>query len=59
MRKRDVQVGGRYLAKVSGQVVIVRIKRELPTGGWVALNQSTGRTIRIYSAQRLRGAATE
>lgn len=55
MRKRDVQVGGTYEAKVSNSLVTVRIDRELPiTGGWQGTNTKTGRTVRIKSAQRLR-----
>jgi hypothetical protein len=55
MKKTDVQIGGRYLAKVSGSVVPVRITRESPYGGWDAVNETTERKVHIRSAQRLRG----
>jgi len=54
MKKRDVQVGRTYLAKVSGRLAPVRITRESPYGGWDAVNTKTGRSVRIRSAQRLR-----
>lgn len=57
MKKRDVQIGGRYYAKVSGSVVVVRITAFLYSrSGWEAVNEATGRTVQIKSAQRLRGA---
>lgn len=55
MKKRDVEIGGRYLAKVSDRIVAIRITAESPYGGWVATNEETKREIRIKSAQRLRG----
>ena len=45
---------GRYVAKVSGSLVAVRIDRESPYGGWDATNLATGRAVRIRSAARLR-----
>ena len=57
MKKRDVVVGGRYYAKVSGSVVIVRLDRENAYGGWDATNTETGRQVRIRTAARLRHAA--
>jgi len=54
MKKSDVQIGHTYLAKVSGQVVPVKILSESPYKGWVARNEKTGREVRIRSAQRLR-----
>jgi hypothetical protein len=56
MKKRDVKVGGTYLAKVSDRVVPVHIYRESTHGGWDATNIFTGRLVRIRSAQRLRCA---
>ncbi len=56
MKKADVKVGGRYSAKVSDKVVVVRIDAENPRGGWDATNEATGKKVRIKSAQRLRGA---
>jgi hypothetical protein len=54
MKKRDVQIGQTYLAKVSGRLAPVRIRRESAYGGWDAVNTKTGRSVRIRSAQRLR-----
>lgn len=56
MKKKDVVLGGRYTALVSGRMVTVRIKRESTYGGWEAVNEATGRDVRVRSAQRLRGA---
>lgn len=55
MKKSDVKVGATYSAKVSGNVVPVRIDRENPRGGWDGTNTKTKKSIRIKSAQRLRG----
>ena len=57
MKKNKVVIGGRYLAKVSGRVVPVRITGESPYGGWDAINTKTNRPVRIKSPQRLRGPA--
>jgi len=54
MKKADVEMGGRYVAKVSGNLVAVRIDRESPYGGWDATNLTTGRAVRIRTAARLR-----
>ena len=62
MKLKDVQVGGRYLAKVSGQIAIVRVTelKEVPAsrGRWktiiYAVNEATGRRITVRSPQRLR-----
>jgi hypothetical protein len=58
MKKNEVKAGGTYLAKVSDKVVPVRITGESRYGGWDAVNTKTGKTVRIKSAQRLRGPAT-
>jgi hypothetical protein len=57
MKSRDVTLGGRYRAKVSGQIVVVRILAVNRYGGWDGINEATGRAVRIRSAQRLRGPA--
>ena len=57
MKKADVKTGEVYSAKVSGNVVPVRIDRENPRGGWEGTNLVTGKAVRIKSAQRLRGKA--
>lgn len=54
MLKKDVRIGSRYEAKISNRIVVVRIEREHRLGGWEAVNESTGRTIRIKSAAKLR-----
>lgn len=43
----------RFEAKVSGRRVVVRIIGLSLYGGWNAINESTGREVRIKSAQRL------
>jgi hypothetical protein len=57
MKKAEVEIGGQYIAKVSGKPQVVRIMRESPYGGWDAVNVKTSRAIRIKSAQRLRRPA--
>ena len=59
MKKAEIEIGGVYVAKVSGQIVKVRIDRESPYGGWDATNLATGRAIRIRGAARLRGSAAD
>ncbi len=54
MKKADVKVGATYRAKVSSNVVEVRIDAESPHGGWDGTNLATGKKIRIKAAQRLR-----
>jgi hypothetical protein len=68
MKKSDVQIGGRYRAKVSGCLAVVRVTeiKEVPPPSWSpswsqrwrtvihAVNEATGRKITIRSAQRLR-----
>jgi len=54
MKKRDIEIGKTYLAKVSGNLVPVRITSESVHGGWNAVNTTTGREVRIRSATRLR-----
>jgi len=55
MKKQQVKIGGTYSAKVTDQVVPVRIDKENPHGGWDATNLQTNRKVRIKSAQKLRG----
>jgi len=57
MKKHEVKVGAKYLAKVSDNVVVVGIDGENPHGGWDATNEATGKRVRIKSAQRLRSEA--
>ncbi|TWT44992.1 hypothetical protein RAS1_14120 [Phycisphaerae bacterium RAS1] len=58
MKKKDVEIGGIYTAKVSNTLTTVRIERTNYYGGWDATNLATGRRIHIHSAQRLRGPVT-
>jgi hypothetical protein len=53
MLKREIKIGDRYEAKVSGSRVQVRITGESVYGGWEAVNEKTGRRIRIRTAARL------
>jgi hypothetical protein len=59
MKKREVEIGGVYAAKVSGRVVAIRIDRESPYGGWDATNLATGRIFHVRSAARLRWRALD
>ena len=54
MKKADVVIGSKYVAKVSGKLAVVQIKGESRYGGWDAINVQTKRAVRIRSAQRLR-----
>ncbi len=54
MKKRDVQIGRTYVAKVSGKLARVRILEESPFGvGWLGKSLETGRVIHVRSARRL------
>ena len=59
MRKSDVHIGQQYTAKVTNKLVTVEILTDNPHGGWDAKNLATGKTVRIKSAQRLRGFAKQ
>jgi len=54
MKKSDIQIGKQYTAKGTHKLVVVEILAENPHGGWDAKNLSTGKIVRIKSAQRLR-----
>jgi len=56
MKKNEIQVGGRYTCKVSDRIAVVEVTGENPHGGWDAKNLTTGKAVRIKSAQRLRSA---
>lgn len=53
MKKEQVEIGGVYIAKVSGRHQQVRIDYVSTYGGWTATNLSTNRQIRIKTAARL------
>ena len=57
MKKNEVKVGCVYRAKVGRNVVEVRVDAENPHGGWDAVSLSTGKAIRVKSAQRLRATS--
>ena len=59
MKKREVEIGAIYLAKVSGKLARVRIERESRYGGWMGRNLETNRPVRIQRATRLRAAEPE
>lgn len=59
MKKSEVKIGSRYVAKVSGKLAEVRIVVESLNGGWIAWNEQTNRRVRIKSAQRLRYPVTQ
>jgi hypothetical protein len=54
MQKKDIIIGGKYLAKVSGKVVIVKVISESRLGGFNVVNLTTGRSIRVRTCARLR-----
>ncbi len=54
MQKKDILIGGKYLAKVSGKVVIVKVISESRLGGYQVINLTTGRSIRVRTGARLR-----
>lgn len=56
IRKKDVQIGAHYAIKhgESIRLSVIRIVRVSPYGGWEAKKLSTGKTIRIKSAAKLR-----
>ena len=54
MKKDQIQIGGRYLAKVSGRLTTVCIMQANPISGWDAINKETGRGVRVKTAARLR-----
>jgi hypothetical protein len=75
MKLCEIQIGGRYTAKVSGRIVTVRVTQveKVPSASWSlparpawrtrtvirAVNEATGRLITFYSPQRLRAAARD
>ena len=68
MKLSDVQVGGRYTAKVSGRIVTVRVVEIVAVEAtrWSnaktrieAVNEGTGRRVTIRSPQRLRSRLAE
>ena len=63
MKAKEIQIGGTYLAKVSGKVVPVTVTqtRTQPLTGrdsWLCQNEITGRPIVVKSCQRFRAPVT-
>lgn len=62
MKAKEIEVGGTYLAKVSGRIVRVRVTgtREVAQGrtgyrtAWEVTSLATGRRITVHSPQRFR-----
>ena len=54
MKKAEITIGSRYVAKISGKLTVVRITSEASYGGWFAVNTTTGREVRIRTAAKLR-----
>lgn len=59
MKKSQIKIGGRYVAKISTTLTVVRITGESRYGGWDATNEKTGRAVRIKSAAKLRSEARQ
>jgi hypothetical protein len=57
MKASDIYIGKQYTTKVTHKLVVVEILADNLHGGWDARNLSTGKMVRIKSAQRLRGFA--
>ena len=55
MKKDNVKLGSVYAAKVSGEVVPVRLDKVNAHGGWDGTNMTTHKHVRVMSAGRLRG----
>ena len=54
MLKKEIEIGGTYIAKISGQLVQVKLTEINRFGGWNGVNLKTDRTVRIRSAAKLR-----
>lgn len=54
MLKKDVLIGRTYAVKVSERIAPVRLDSASPHGGWNGTNLTTGRSVRIRSAAKLR-----
>lgn len=54
MKKDNIQIGKTYEAKVSGNLVSVRVVANHSRGGFIAINLTTNRQIHLKTAARLR-----
>ena len=59
IKASEIKIGNVYLAKVTNQVVPVRIDEESPHGGWTATNLRTSKAVRIKTAGRLQREVTK
>ena len=59
MKKKEVEIGKVYVAKISGKLSPVKLLQDSRYGGWDAKNLRTGHVIRIKSAQKLRRELTQ
>lgn len=62
MKAKEIEVGGRYVAKVSNVLCVVRIVDAYAhfrtnRTNWKAINERTGRPITVRSAARFRRRA--
>jgi hypothetical protein len=55
MENTNVELHKVYAAKVSGNVVPVRLDKANPHGGWDGTNMTTRKQVRVKTAGRLRG----
>jgi len=59
VKAKDVSIGNHYTAKISGEVVVIKLLSDWHGGrGWHGLNLRTGRTVHIKSAAKLRRAVS-
>ncbi len=54
MKKSEIRVGGKYVARISGKLTTVMIVSESLYGGWNAVNTASNREVRIKTAAKLR-----
>ncbi len=57
MKKAQIKIGGKYIAKISDKLTTVRIIGRCVYGGWDGINVQTGRMVRIRTAAKLRAEA--
>jgi len=56
MKAKEIEVGSVYIAKVSGQITLVRVLRLHPIYGWEVRNLRSGRVTHFRTAGRFRAA---
>jgi len=55
MKATEVQIGGEYEARITGENMRVRILAEKASGGWTALSLATKKKVHVPLARQLRG----